>query len=228
MCKRSIMPDVLKSFEYYVDKLPMFLQESYGFIEHFRIWHDVLNATISASDETLCLLNIFDPDYLSKIRDLEDSGSTGPTDYGTKSDILDKLGKFFGVNRTLSCTYEDTTGTRTDELTLNNEDFLLLIKGQIIKNYCEGTYEQLVQYYQNAGLRVFIITSTENATSALHLVELDEGDYSDNVKKMFKAGLLRIASVGIKYNDYLVKLTGFLTWDGELSGDVWDVGVWGE
>lgn len=228
MCKQSIMSDVLKSFDYYVEKLPMFLQESYGFIEHFRIWHDVLNATISASDETLCLLNIFDSDYLDKIRDLPDSGSTGPTNYGTKSDILDKLGKFFGVNRTFSCTYEDTSGTRTDQLTLNNEDFLLLIKGQIIKNYCEGTYEQLVQYYQNAGLRVFIITSSENATSALHLVELDEGDYSDNVKKMFKAGLLRIASVGIKYNDYLVKLTGFLTWDGELGGDVWDVGVWGE
>lgn len=38
----SILPETLHSFEYYKNKLPLWLQQTYGFLEHFKIWHNLL------------------------------------------------------------------------------------------------------------------------------------------------------------------------------------------
>ena len=64
----SILPDKFKSFEYYVNKLPLYLRNSYGFIEHYRIWYDLMigeneNGLINVSDTILYLMDIFDDDY---------------------------------------------------------------------------------------------------------------------------------------------------------------------
>lgn len=228
----SILPDKFKSFEYYINKLPLYLRNSYGFIEHYRIWYDLMigeneNGLINVSDTILYLMDIFDDNYLVTIRDLTDSGSTGDTDYGSKCDILDKIAALFGVTRNFSITYYEDNEEIKEELSLNNEDLLLLIKGQIIKNYCEGSYDQIKGYYNDAGLVVYVITAEADATSHIYLAE-PEGSmqYSENVKKMFKSGLLRIESMGITYRDSTTELTGFLKWDSSASVELWDVGVW--
>ena len=78
----------------------------------------------------------------------------------------------------------------TEDLSLNNEDFLLLIKAQIIKNYCEGTYEQIKGYYNSAGLDVFLITTEDGASAHVYLATPpDSTKYSLNVEKMFKSGI---------------------------------------
>lgn len=229
MNTNSIVPDKLKDFDYYKQKLPLYLQNSYGFIEHFRIWYDMYVGTgeyagiIHVSDVLLNLLNIFDDDYLDYINNMPESNS------GTQSDILDKIGNLFGVKRQFSCTYFDNYNYITDELILNNEEFLILIKGQIIKNYCEGTYEQIEQYYNSTGLKICITTSElSNAESHTYLITTDDSDYSDNIKKMFLAGMLRIESMGIKYIDIYSNFSGLLRWDSGVVNEVWDAGVWAE
>ena len=231
----SILPDKLRTFKYYVEKLPLYLQNSYGFIEHFRIWYDFMmsnsttNGMIDVADLILYLLNIFDDDFLDTIKDLDGANVSVTHPYGTKSDILDKLGLFFGVSRNFSVDYIEHDEPVNEELSLDNKDFLTLIKCEIIKNYCEGTYEQISSYYASAGLNVYVLTDNDNpATSYLYLAEIiGSSEYSDDVKTMFKAGMLRIESMGIEYINLLETPSGLLIWDtsyGSLEG--WDVGVW--
>ena len=215
----SIVQDKLKTFDYYKNKLPMYLQQSYGFLEHFQIWYDILNGDnnkglIGQSDILLNLLNIFDEDYFTwceqNIIDFQKDG--------TVSDILDKLGLLFGVNRHLAVEYVEDDVTKKERLVLDNQDFLVLIKCQIIKNYCEGTAKQINAYYKDVGIRMYVLTSNTPATANLYL---DKDTNRPNLTKLFLAGLLHIESMGIKYN-----LTLFSSNIGIWDESNWDEGVW--
>lgn len=228
----SFVPDKIKSYEWYYNKLPLYLKNSYGFSEHFRIWYELLisgdkNGIVNVGDTLLYLFNIFDKNFLQTIGNLPDSGATGGN-YGTVSDFLDKLGYLFGVIRNFSVTYKnDNDEDVTEDLSLNNEDFLLLIKAQIIKNYCEGTYEQIKGYYNSAGLDVFLITTEDGASAHVYLAAPPHSSkYSLNVEKMFKSGLMRIESMGITYTEGVRVLVSFLTWDSTKTKEYWDTGVW--
>ena len=228
----SFVPDKIKSYEWYYNKLPLYLKNSYGFSEHFKIWYELLisgdkNGIVNVGDTLLYLFNIFDENFLQTIANLPDSGAT-EGNYGTVSDFLDKLGHLFGVIRNFSVTYKnDNNEDVTEDLSLNNEDFLLLIKAQIIKNYCEGTYEQIKGYYNSAGLDVFLITTEDGASAHLYLAATpDSTKYSLNVEKMFKSGLMRIESMGITYTEGVRALDWFLTWDSTKAKEYWDAGVW--
>lgn len=228
----SFVPDKIKSYEWYYNKLPLYLKNSYGFSEHFRIWYELLisgdkNGIVNVGDTLLYLFNIFDKNFLQTIGNLPDSGAT-EGNYGTVSDFLDKLGYLFGVIRNFSVTYKnDNDEDVTEDLSLNNEDFLLLIKAQIIKNYCEGTYEQIKGYYNSAGLDVFLITTEDGASAHVYLAAPPHSSkYSLNVEKMFKSGLMRIESMGITYTEGVRVLVSFLTWDSTKTKEYWDTGVW--
>lgn len=228
----SFVPDKIKSYEWYYNKLPLYLKNSYGFSEHFRIWYELLisgdkNGIVNVGDTLLYLFNIFDKNFLQTIANFPDSGAT-EGNYGTVSDFLDKLGYLFGVIRNFSVTYKnDNDENVTEDLSLNNEDFLLLIKAQIIKNYCEGTYEQIKGYYNSAGLDVFLITTEDGASAHVYLAAPpDSSKYSLNVEKMFKSGLMRIESMGITYTEGVRVLVSFLTWDSTKTKEYWDTGVW--
>lgn len=228
----SFVPDKIKSYEWYYNKLPLYLKNSYGFSEHFRIWYELLisgdkNGIVNVGDTLLYLFNIFDKNFLQTIANFPDSGAM-EGNYGTVSDFLDKLGYLFGVIRNFSVTYKnDNDEDVTEDLSLNNEDFLLLIKAQIIKNYCEGTYEQIKGYYNSAGLDVFLITTEDGASAHVYLVAPpDSSKYSLNVEKMFKSGLMRIESMGITYTEGVRVLVSFLTWDSTKTKEYWDTGVW--
>lgn len=229
MIDKSLIPDKIKSFEYYKNKLPLYLQESYGFQEHFKIWHELLvgnNANgglVGNAEILLNLLCIFHSDYLQYIADLEDSGATETDKYGTHCDILDKIGSIYGVTR-----YFSPTSAYSGYLNLNNEDFLLLIKTQLIKNYCEGTSKQINDYYKDVGLKMYVQTSDSPAVANLYLAEGDAVNYSDNVRTMFEAGLLEINSMGIIYRRQFLDLDRLLTWDviNQTNTNGWDGGQW--
>lgn len=221
MRSQNLIPEELQSFDYYKNKLPLYLQNSYGFQEHFRIWFDLLVGTsqndglIGNSYILLNLLNIFDPTYLEYISQLEDADVDENNVYGTKSDILDKLGALFGVTRNFTVTYTDDT-TVTEDISLNNEDFLVLIKTQIIRNYCEGTSKQINEYYKSIKLQLY--AKTLSAGRAILYLVVSDGDkqysYSENIKKMFLAGMLKIDSMGILYSYSTLDLENLLIWDG--------------
>lgn len=293
MYSQSIFPERLSTFEYYENKLPMWLKSSATFKEHFRIWFDLMiqdisyEGVINTLDWMLYLVNIFDNAaenlasgknlYLENLLKLPgtkedvtkldatdsvvvdgknvtfnevykatrynillDGESIGtvqtqsevadPNRYGDKSDWLDKIGELFGVKRALSVQYTENNIVKTEQLNLNNEDFLKLIQCQIIKNYFNGSYEQIKQYYEKVGLRVLYITAEEEATCNVYLLKTEDSafDYSDNIKKLFLSGLMLIESAGIKYTTAVIDLGALLIWDKAVTGNYtgWDYGEW--
>ena len=230
MIEHSILPEQLKDFDYYLHKLPMYLQQSEGFSSHFRIWYDLLvgnqnnNGVVGTADTLFSLLNIFDvyinesfevvDDYLTYLNSLPDN------EEGTQSDILDKLAELFGVTRVFQITYTQNNQTHTEVLHLNNKELLLLIRTQIIRNYCDGTYEQIRQYYNSVGLQILMYSTASAATLDLYLVSISgtENAYSANIQKLFLAGLLTIASLGISYNYAIQDTSLALYWSEEASG----------
>ena len=293
MYSQSILPERLSTFEYYENKLPMWLRSSTTFKEHFRIWYDLMiqdisyEGVINTLDWMLYLVNIFDnnEEYLTSGRNLYlenllklpgtkeditkldttdyvnvvgknvtfnevykatrydirlDGKSIGkvegadlaqdPNRYGDNSDWLDKIGELFGVKRALSVQYTENNIVKIDQLNLNNEDFLKLIQCQIIKNYFNGSYEQIKQYYEKVGLRVLYINAEEEATCNVYLLKTEDSafDYSDNIKKLFLSGLMLIESAGIKYTTGVIDLGALLIWDKAVTAKYtgWDYGEW--
>lgn len=250
----SIVPATLRSFDYYYRKLPMYLQQSYGFSSHFRLWYDALmgenteltfNGIVPSFETMLYLLNIFDTDaktpegiskYLENIIKIPNANASNEHQYGTTCYMLDNIGALFGVKRHFSV---ELDGGVKKELTLDNKDFLILIKATIVKNYCEGTFEQLKEFYQSVGLFVVITTSAPGICN-IYMATAVEGanyDYSDDIKSMFLSGLLTIESMGIEYHKTFIDMTKLLVWykDGtteqlgwgpEIEGSDLKAGEW--
>lgn len=235
----SVLVEKLKSFDYYKNKLPMYLQASDGFISHFEIWYDLLvgqnkNGVVNVCDTILNLLNIFDADFLNELITIEGTEVSEEHPYGVKSDILDKLALFFGFSRKFSCKYTENQQEFTKELDLDNEELLLLIKCQVLKANYDGTYEQYKSFYKDIGLELLVLTKDEYPlTVDLILAKIDgakqgeKGYHSENVNIMFKSNLLRVESLGTMYNCSIVDLSSFLVWDdSDANPKVWDKGTW--
>lgn len=233
---QHLLPKELRSFRYYERKLPLYLRNDELFVEHFKIWYEVCMGkgdegaikdfcgVSPSADLILYLLDIYDKDFLSTIQSLKN--------YTGRTDIIDDLGRLFGLNRQFSFGYkEEITDTQLTyvQVDLTDAEYLLLIKAQIIRNYCNGTYEQARQYYSDAGLDILPLNNdVYNAAVIAYLNESD--DLTDTMKKLFKAGLLTIEHVGITYQYVVTDLLNILMWnDNELvagSKNVWDEGRW--
>lgn len=231
MENKSIIPEKVKDFQYYLDKIPIYLKNSYGFVEHFKIWHELLVGSVenpggitTNSEILLNLLNIFDEDYLEYIGNLEDSGSTEEDIGGTHCDILDKIGSIFGVTRYFKISYiKQGVPHINEQIILNNKDFLILIKSRIIKNYCDGTLKQINELYKSIGLPLFVLNSTIPATAELYLAKRSESkdyDYSENIEKLFLAGELEIESMGVNYLRSSLNLDRLLFWSEEEQTEI--------
>lgn len=219
----SILPEPLKTFEYYVKKCPIYLRNDENFLEHFRIWYDFLmgdfvHRGIYPSAETiLSLMNVFDTNYLDIINSLE--GDIG-------SDMLDKLGSIFNIRRNFSVNINNVV----HEISLADDEFLLFIKAQIIKNYSNGSYYQMREFYDKAGLLIYFNTTTSGNTTAYLLSLSSSADiaYSNNIKDLFLAGLLTIESMGINYMYNIQPYDKMLIWVALDAPDGWDGKGWDE
>ena len=221
----SIINEKIYNFDYYVKKLPLYLRNSDGFIEHFRIWFDLLTSVVENSDQILNLINIFDEEYLTRINELDESVEKN------KSDFLDKLGAIFNVKRNFSVTYISEGSPVIKQLSLDNKEFLLLIRAQIIKNYSDGSYIQMRKFYDSAKLKIYFYSNSP-ASVQVYLLNIPgsaDFDYSNNVLDMFYAGLLCIESMGITYAYSQQNYDDILVWadEDELLGyNEWDDGEW--
>ena len=218
----------LLDFQYYYNKLPVYLKNSYGFEEHFKIWFDLLSTMDSTEDNIMRFFDIFNPDYLSYIDELEGQGS----------DILDKIGKIFNIKRNLSVPYLDGAEKKTKFVSLNNKDFLTFIRATIIKNYCNGSFEQVNNFYTNINLPIIYIGTNSPATvNVVMLKTQGEDAISEEIQTLFKGGLLNIKSMGIIYSNYtIVDFDSLAIWDLVQKTYVndytnndkgWDGGQWG-
>lgn len=232
MIRQSVLPEILQDFDYYKHKLPMYLQQSDGFLSHFRIWYDflvsdkkiVLNdidypytSIVGSADTLFNLLNIFDiavddyggivDNYLNYINALAE---VDESDEYT-CDILDKLAALFGLTRSFQVSYGLPKIYKRVKLT--NSELLLLIRTQIIRNYCDGSYEQIRAYYETVGLRVLMYyDGSAQLTNYLLSISNAQYTYTDNVQYLFLAGLLTIQSMGIAYSYAIYDETKALFW----------------
>lgn len=220
MITSSIVKEELQSLDYYINKLPQYLRASESFQEHFKIWYKILKyGIVDNADIMLNLLLIFDENYFDYLASVDETMT--PT--GNECDILEKIGSIFGVTRNFRITYSEGGVIHTNEnINLNNEEFLILIKSQIIRNYCEGTREQIEKYYKSVGVQLYTETdNSDHATANLYLTTGASGtsyEYSDNIKKMFLAGLFTIESLGIVYTHSFIDVSRILFWD---EGNTW-------
>ena len=222
----SFYQEELTKFEYYKKYIPLFYRNSYGFVDQFKMLFEMIlnspnNGIIFAGDSVLSGYNIFDENYLTWLNDLDPSGMT--------CDILEKVASIFGVDRQYTINSDENS---LETLTLTNEEMLMLIKCEIIKNNFMGTREECNRLYDMIGLNIFSLNVEQwgdHAKCRLVLASTPERPYSENIRKLFKAGYLHIASIGIQYIfDELVIPSGTLIWDSQQQSEMWDFGGWSE
>lgn len=247
-----MLPKQLQSFSYYKNKLPLYLQNSKSFQEHFRIWYDLLaghsndnaevgdskfNGVLQTEETLLSLLNLFDTkwvgesfvdSYYEYLTSLSESSDTDDK----RSDILDKLGALFGIRRQFSISYSYLGQTHNNvQMSLNDKDFLMYIRVQIIKNNFDGSFEQLQEYYQKCGLPIVIVTSKEEqATANAYLISTEIIDISNqtDIQKLFFAKELLVPSMGIQYTLTAIVIDNMLIWDRSVDSTYkgWDYSAW--
>ena len=188
-----------------------------------------ISGVVPVLDEVLTLLSITDESYLLELQSLyEEETST--------SEILDMLGSLFGLRRNLSVSYMNGGTLTTEELSLDDTDFLTYIRCQIIKNNFDGSYKQFKKYYELAGLDIGIRTwstdsSIPQAHASLYLIGTagTSTQISTNLRKLFISGNLTIASAGIEYEYSNIDITTALVWSGiGKDGQVYEgENVWG-
>lgn len=226
-----LIPKTIREFRYYELKLPLYLRNDDCFIEHFRLWYELLMGRgdddvaieefcgiLPSSDLLLHLFNIYDEDFLNTVAQLKD--------YNDDSNLLDMIGNLFGLRRTFSFDYfasaTETTKISTT-VSLNDKEFLTLIKAQIIRNYCDGTYEQVMQYYDDAGLQIVpVYNDVYDASVDAYLNDTE--DVTENIDKLFRGGYLTIEHLGVRYTYTIAALLNVLIWanaDGNGGNEFW-------
>lgn len=173
-----ILAPALQDFSYFQHKLPLYLQKSYGYIEHFRLWFNILIDLVNNADDIYDALDIFREDY--------------PAGDATEPDnkILDMIGRLYGVTRYVNI--GSTQGIR-----LTNAQFLLYLRALAAKNFCDGSAQSLQENYERCGLNIKMINRTP-AKCTLVLDNTNE-QYDTTIQGMFTSGLLTFASLGITY-----------------------------
>lgn len=209
-----ILPEELSTFEYYKQKLPLYLQNSTSFQEHFKIWYDIMmgdssqniNGVVPSLEEMLALFDIFSIDYKSN----------------TSYDMLDKIGSIFGVTRKFK------SGAYTFDL--HDDTFSKLIKARIVRNACEGTRQQIQALYEELfndaneqGDRIYqvILQRDGIANVTIYLASLEPEDSASDLQRLFLAGELRVESMGISYSERITTVNNLLIWDSEETDHMW-------
>jgi hypothetical protein len=189
----------LLDFQYYLNRLSMFMKESYGITEQVEIFYQQLKRVNEEYDYFFDQLDIFNV-----------QNKELPSNY--VSSLIDKVAAIFGCYRHFTINLE---GTDID-INLTNEDFITYIKCQIVKQNFDGTREQLKRIYTTIEeketiksedsldlILVYMLNPTPENTLQCTIYWVNFTDYSENLQKLFLAGYLTIESMGVLYNRLL-------------------------
>ena len=105
-------------------------------------------------------------------------------------------------------------------------------------DYCDGSFEQINNFYTNINLPIIYIGTNNPATvNVVMLKTQGEDAISEEIQTLFKGGLLNIKSMGIIYSNYtIVDFDSLAIWDlvqKTYANDYanndkgWDGGQWG-
>ena len=215
--------DKLKDWQYYYKKLPLYMRNSYGIQDHFKMIFDFM-INLEDIEKNVCeAFDILQDNYIDIIAKYDSID-------GYDFEVLDILGAIYGVNRSLNVTYENTVHSIVNKaLYLTNKEFYMLIKARIIQNNYDGTYEQARNYYDSIGLPIYMFSSSNPAECYLYLGSNE--NTSDNLRSLFLANLLTLKSVGITYIRHEIDMKKMGIWadatDTPNSNNSWGISVWG-
>lgn len=216
-------------WNYYLKKLPLYLQNSYGFSEHFKNLYQIMLDTNRTATDLLNALNLTKPNYFKNLNlsiNLENAEKIIlPSDY--TYDLLDKMAILYGVSRFLDVDYIDPKGIHQHkQLKLTNDELLKLILVKVVQNNYNGTYEDMRKLYELIELPIYVFNSDEKSADVYLIYDLTNTSFTDNLQDLFFANLLSITSLGIKYLYRTSKEANWAEWDSTLDSKKWDVGVW--
>lgn len=200
-----MLNDKLRSKNYYLSKLTLFLRNSYGIEEQVDLYWNILNVMLESIDsvfEALSLEQEIDVDH-----------------------TLDILAEIVGCKRNLDVEYYDNATLVKETLFLNNRELIRSIRTRIIQNNYFGGQDQLSENYSNLGLNVLSLDSQSGAGIVSQILDDDES-LTANDKAMFLSGNYTIKSVGIIYEYSIGDINMYGIWDNINSK--WGVSQWGE
>lgn len=229
----TMLEPKLKSPDYYIDKLSMFMKGCNGIPDQVEMLVDVLNQLDDASEYVIDHLNITKDDvFMSLVENAESR------EEGEFVDILTKLGNLYGVSQHFTLSFVEGGTRETHEVNLTPFEFWLLIKAQILQNCFDGSYGQTREYYDKMKLPVYIFTNASYASALMILntsvpIEVGSGNnvrsypITTNIEYLFKAGYFTIKSMGIVYSTDIVDIEHIGVWDSILATKLWDSAQWG-
>ena len=179
----------LLDFQTYLNRLSLFMRQSSGIKEHIEIFYRQLYQVNKCFDELMEYLNIFNSN--TKI----------------STNVLDNIGSIFGCYRKFTVTYDNTY----KEVDLNDDDFIVYIKCQIVRQNFKGTNEDLEKLYSlNSDKSItplsLIYIMRENSLDC-SIYFSNYNAFSDDIQTLFLAGYLTIESMGINYYRNLSNVT---------------------
>lgn len=209
--------DKLKQWKYYQQKLPLFLQNSYGVLDHFYIIFEILLQSDNVSEDILKGFDIFADDYSDYILKMSDN------EY--KLDILDKIGEIYGVSRYFNVRYVENNNIVIKALKLTNTELHKLILTKVIQTTYDGSYSNARELYEKINLPIYMLKN-ENDASVQLILDLGKYNESENILDMFKANLFTLKSIGINYSTLMADISSLAEYDSNESKHYWDKGLW--
>ncbi len=200
-----IREDLLE-FQYYLNRLSMFMKESYGMQEQFEIFYQQLLQVNNEFDYLFDQLDIFNK-----------QGKELPSTWVSK--LIDKIGAIFGCYRKFTIFINN----EYEELNLEDDEFIIYIKCQIVKQNFQGSREELSTIYSTFDdgkvtkglldlLMVYVLYQTQSPlllnSVQCNIYWSNYSQYSENLRKLFLAGYLTIESMGILYNRITQNIDG--------------------
>lgn len=199
--------DDLLEFQYYLDRLSKFMQESYGINDQVKTFHSLLKQVNDFYDQFFEDIKIFNQYYVGPNRNL----------------LLDKLGSLFGCYRKFVIAkynpFQPTQIIGYLPIDLNDSDFLTYIKTQIVKQNFNGTREELQTLYSTyvdgqykegiLNLLFYYIDRIGDASAQCNIYWNPDETPSESLQNLFLNGYLTIESMGITYWRNIVNIDDF-------------------
>lgn len=191
----------LLDLRYYLNRLSEFMRESYGISGQMETFTALLEKANEAFDEIFEQLDFFHK--------------------APEGSMLDKIAAIFGCQRRFTIAVQSQVSplqiSSYEQVDLSDEELLVYIKTQVIKQNFDGSRETLQKLYSTyvdgkiqPGLTDLVfLYMTENDEEGVCTIRWDKPDASPNLSKLFFNGYLTIESVGVLYRRYIEDFTNF-------------------
>lgn len=223
----------LQRYDFYRKSLSLFMKHTPNIQNRIDMWTAILKNVLTCSENIFNLLDIF---YYKSDKD-NYLVNNGYALSDTTENFLDEIASIYGVSRQIVLTenykYDETgniivnTTPGVVQITLTNQELLILIEATIRKYNFNGTRQGIREIYQGTPLFQWINYQTDypdeiqkyiqyiktpSFLASLNIIYYDSGSAkctiaidssmesaTANIMNLFTNGLLTIESVGIEY-----------------------------